>query len=292
MIRCIVSDMDGTLLNEMGKISKANIEAIKDARANGIDFVIATGRAYIEAKHLLEEAGLTCPVLSINGAAVWNEKGDLVHSVPMDTRELKKVRAILDREGILYEVFTNKGSYVKDIDVAIAAVVDIFMTAMPGLDPLLVTEKARERYVDGYIHEVEDFDLLDREEDLEIYKVLAFSTDLPLLGKLGGELKEATDLTVTSSGKENLEITSLDAQKGIAVEAYVAKRNIALSETMALGDNFNDVSMFERVGRPVAMGNAPAEIKDLCGEVTLSNMEDGVAAAIRKAIEQNKMETE
>lgn len=282
--------MDGTLLNEMGKISKANIEAIEEARANGIDFVIATGRAYIEAKHLLEEAGLTCPVLSINGAAVWDEKGNLLHSVPMDTEELKKARNILDKEGILYEVFTNKGSYVQDIDVALAAVVDIFMTAMPGLDPLFVTEKARERYVDGYIHEVDNFDQLDEEAGLEIYKVLAFSSNISLLGKLGGELKKATALAVTSSGKENIEITSLDAQKGIAVEAYVAKRNISLSETMALGDNFNDVSMFEKVGRPVAMGNAPAEIKNLCGEVTLSNMEDGVAAAIRKAIEQNKME--
>lgn len=49
---------------------------------------------------------------------------------------------------------------------------------------------------------------------------------------------------------------------------------------MALGDNFNDVSMLERVGKPVAMGNAVDEIKTICGEVTLTNEESGVGKAI------------
>jgi len=58
-----------------------------------------------------------------------------------------------------------------------------------------------------------------------------------------------------------------------------------MEETMALGDNFNDVSMLERVGKPVAMGNAAEEIKALCGEVTLTNEESGVGKAIMKVLE-------
>ena len=53
---------------------------------------------------------------------------------------------------------------------------------------------------------------------------------------------------------------------------------------MAMGDSFNDVSMFEKVGKAVAMGNAPAEIKQICNEETLSNNENGVAKAILKEL--------
>ncbi len=93
-------------------------------------------------------------------------------------------------------------------------------------------------------------------------------------------LASLDELTVTSSGHDNLEITNRNAQKGIALESFVKEKNISLSETMAIGDNYNDVSMFERVGKAVAMGNATYEIKSLCDEVTHTNEESGVAKAI------------
>ena len=62
---------------------------------------------------------------------------------------------------------------------------------------------------------------------------------------------------------------------------------------MAIGDNYNDVSMFQRVGRAVAMGNAPQEIKEFAHIVTGTNDEHGVAQAILNALEtvkNNKIE--
>ncbi len=55
-------------------------------------------------------------------------------------------------------------------------------------------------------------------------------------------------------------------------------------DTMAIGDNYNDLSMFQRVGRAVAMGNADEEIKGQCHFVTLTNEESGVAKAIMDAL--------
>lgn len=49
MIKLIASDMDGTFLSNTHQISEKNIEAVNYAKENGIEFVIATGRAYYEA---------------------------------------------------------------------------------------------------------------------------------------------------------------------------------------------------------------------------------------------------
>ena len=61
-------------------------------------------------------------------------------------------------------------------------------------------------------------------------------------------------------------------------------KGIDLAETMAMGDSFNDVSMLERVGRAVAMGNAAYEIKSLSDVITSTNDEHGVAKAILEVL--------
>ncbi|SLC89556.1 phosphatase yitU [Mycobacteroides abscessus subsp. abscessus] len=77
MVKLIVSDMDGTLLNEKMMISQANADAIREAEKQGIPFMVATGRGFTEAKPLLEEAGLSCPIITLNGAQVYDEKGTI-----------------------------------------------------------------------------------------------------------------------------------------------------------------------------------------------------------------------
>jgi hydroxymethylpyrimidine pyrophosphatase-like HAD family hydrolase len=56
------------------------------------------------------------------------------------------------------------------------------------------------------------------------------------------------------------------------------------AEVAVLGDMGNDVQMFRRAGFAIAMGNATAEVKALAQAVTLSNDEDGFAAAIDRYI--------
>jgi hypothetical protein len=61
----------------------------------------------------------------------------------------------------------------------------------------------------------------------------------------------------------------------------VAKKlGMNLADTAAVGDSFNDLSMLRMAGRSAVMGNAPEEIKNSCQEVTLMNIDDGVAHLI------------
>ena len=289
MIKAIATDMDGTLLNKSQKISKENKEAIDRARRNGIKVLIATGRSYSEAKMAMDEAGLSCPVIGVNGAALFNEQGAVEASFPMDRLETKSAAAILEEKNLYFEIYTNEGVFSKNYEKAIATLTDIFVTANPDLNPADVERKARQRIKLSQIRSVSSYAEVFSRHDLEFYKLLVFSENLKLLGDAAGELKRASSLAVTSSGAGNLEISSSSAQKGIVLEAYLKEQGIMMSEVMAIGDNFNDVSMFERAGRSVAMGNAPGEIQKQCDFVTESNENNGVAQAINRLLDEQGM---
>ncbi|MDM5292342.1 Cof-type HAD-IIB family hydrolase [Peribacillus simplex] len=286
MIKTIAIDMDGTLLNKMQKVSKENRDAIRKAQSEGVEVIIATGRSYVEARFALDEAGIVCPVICVNGAALFREDGKIAASNPMSAATASMVGEFLEEQGIYFEIYTSQGIYSKDYENAIAALVDVFVTANPEIDPERMRKFAEERLQLGQVTSISDYSELFRHSNVEYYKILSFSKDLSLLNQIASKLK-GKGVTVTSSGRGNVEIMSGTAQKGTALETYVNEKSGLMQETMAIGDNYNDVSMFERVGLSVAMGNAPHDIQKLCDEVTGKNDESGVAEAILKVLKQS-----
>lgn len=284
MIKCIATDMDGTLLNSVQQISLANKEAILKAQSQGVEVVVATGRSYQEATYVLTEAGLTCPVICVNGAEVRSKEGDVLSATPIGKPLAREVEARLTEKDVYFEVYTNQGAFTLDPDKAVSILVDIVMSANPEANQAEIIEAAGARIRDGLIQTIEDYELLFANNQYQIYKFLVFSFDGEKLQAANQALADIEELAIASSGHENIEITHRGAQKGIALESFVKERGIDLAETMAIGDNYNDVSMFEKAGRSVAMGNANYEIKSLCDVITDTNVESGVAKAILEVI--------
>ncbi|ALC88629.1 hydrolase [Bacillus sp. FJAT-18017] len=284
MIKCVASDMDGTLLTSGQEITKENREAIKKARDMGVEFVVVTGRSYLEAKFVLEEAGIQCPVICVNGGEVRSEEGVAIASNPLSIEKAREIAERLEKSDVYFEVYTNKGTFTDSYDQAVTIMSDILLTANPEADVEKVLAAAEERFHKGLVKKVDTYRPLFDGDGAEILKFLAFSLDQSMLAEAKEELSAIPGIAISSSGAENIEITSIDAQKGIALEAFVKNRGISLEETMALGDNYNDISMFKKVGISVAMGNAPDDIKSVCSHVTSTNEENGVAKAIEKII--------
>ena len=287
MIKTIAIDMDGTLLNKMQMVSEENKAAIQQAQKEGIEVIIATGRSYEEARYALEKVGIECPAICVNGAALFTQEGKVAASQPMPSALVKHAAEFLEEQGIYFEIYTSQGIYSKNYETAIDALVDVMVTANQDIDPRQIRKYAEDRLRLGLVKSISDYAEVLEQSDLELYKILSFSTDLHKLDQVASRLKENEGVAVTSSGRENVEVTSEQAQKGIVLEKYVKEKEGSMQETMAIGDNYNDVSMFKRVGLSVAMGNAPIDIQRLCDEVTETNEEHGVAKAILKVLGQS-----
>src|SRR5699024_6705610 len=92
-------------------ISPENAEAIRFANDAGIEFMVATGRNYQEARAALDEVGIDCAMITLNGAQVFDKTGNSLFTVPIPTLKTATVLDILDQNEIYYEVSTNRGLY-------------------------------------------------------------------------------------------------------------------------------------------------------------------------------------
>ncbi|MBD7965580.1 Cof-type HAD-IIB family hydrolase [Fictibacillus norfolkensis] len=285
-MKLIAIDMDGTLVNRQLKVTKENSETIKKAVNDGHHVVIATGRSYDEAKHTLEDADLHLPLICVNGAEIRSEGWEILSSIPLTFEQYEDIKKILDEEDIYYELYTSKGTFTDNREKAYEVMKDIVLTSNPEATDDDVQKAALRRFRLGLVSVVGDFDKLLSENGIEVYKFLAFSSDTAKLQRAFQHLKGVDSLAVSASADNNLEITNSEAQKGVAVQRYAELKGISLKDTMAIGDNYNDVSMLEVAGFPVAMGNAVDEVKEMASFVTKENDESGVSFAIKKFLEQ------
>ena len=96
------------------------------------------------------------------------------------------------------------------------------------------------------------------------------------------ELKNNVGLEITNSSPTNLEINAAGVNKAKAIEKVCKRLGITMENVLAIGDSLNDLAMIKEAGIGVAMGNAQPFVKESADWVTSSNVEDGVAVAIRK----------
>lgn len=286
MITCIATDMDGTLLNENQEISEANRQAILDAQQRGVEVIVATGRSYEEARYVIKEAGISCDIICANGAEVRNQNGEIVYQAGIESVRAKEIAAALNETGIYFEIYTDQGTYTENYEMGIELIVDIFTTANPNVSEQQVRQAAKERFEKGHIKLVDDYGILFEDSSQLVYKFLVFSFDEKQLTEANEKLHEIAGIAISSSGKENIEVNSLEAQKGVALEKLLNDKGLSVKHAMAMGDNLNDLSMMKVVGRPVAMGNALDQVKEFCPYSTATNREDGVAKAIQEALQQ------
>src|SRR5699024_9236279 len=112
-IKLIVSDMDGTLLNEKVEVTDRVTEAILRAQDAGIEFAVATGRTVDSGYSLIKERGISCPFIELNGARYFDENEKLHYTRDMEKKDVQKLIHILEYYEVNNEFLTPKGSYSK-----------------------------------------------------------------------------------------------------------------------------------------------------------------------------------
>lgn len=284
MIKLIASDMDGTLLNRDGQISEENCKAIKEAQELGIQFVIATGRNFNSVEPLVKARGLKCEYILMNGAEYRDSDGNILESININKSKAKTIVDIISQNGMSAEIYTTDGIYTTDTEekaltefaykVQKLNNVDSFEKAIEIAKRIMLALKIK------YIKNTDEF----LESTIEIRKIIAFYKDVNVIESAKKQLENIEGLEVSSSFRENIEVTDKKAQKGLILAKVVSKYGISKDEVMVLGDSFNDKSLFMNFAISFAMENALPEIKAISKYITDTNSNDGVAKAIYKMI--------
>ncbi|WNF38489.1 Cof-type HAD-IIB family hydrolase [Bacillaceae bacterium IKA-2] len=122
-------------------------------------------------------------------------------------------------------------------------------------------------------------------EDFSVHEWMKFGFEIQddkIRQTIFDELIQNQALEISNSSPINLEINAAGVNKAKALEKVCKRIGIKMDQVLAMGDSLNDLAMIKESGVGVAMGNAQQFVKDSADWVTASNLEDGVAKAIRK----------
>lgn len=269
-IGLIAMDMDGTLLNSRQELSAGNVTALKAAEAQGVKLAICSGRAPGDnALFALENGMEHCAILSLNGGYCMENPTD----APFANHVMDDVTA---RRSI---------KLLRDLDISFGCFlqnrIGIFYGARQK-QPVSWGSHGDGPLAPQVFH---DWETLERLLPDGLNKIVAIEEAEPeRLEAAHQTLMALGRLDVTSSWVANLEIMPAGIGKGGAVRELAQKLGLEASQVMALGDYDNDLSMIAYAGYGIAMGNASASVKAAAKYETLSNDEDGVAAAIERFV--------
>jgi len=260
MIKLIACDMDGTLLNEEGKISNEFFDVFHKITEKNIKFAVASGRQYYQLvnnfRHIKDEV----IYIAENGTIV-KYNGEEIHSCPIERKYIPEViRDAKAIEGVYLVLCGKKCAYIDTNEKKILSEVEKYYL--------------RHEIVDNF-SEVDDDILKIAVMD---FKGAADNSNPVLYPKWKDRLK------VSVSGEIWLDIYNKDANKGIALEILQKRFGIRKEETMAFGDYFNDIEMLMAAKYSYAMENAPEGVKKHANFVAKSNRDNGVVEVIEEKI--------
>lgn len=250
-IKCIATDMDGTLLNDKKEKPK---EFDKWVLAHpDIKVVIASGRQYYALRRDFEDIAEHLIFIAENGGLVF------------------------EKEQILYE---NIMSY-EDVCrcLALAEQMDNVTPVVCGVESAYMNPNVGEANVQGLLYyyrlQLTD-DLYAAARQDKIVKVAFYITNHEA-EKYFEEVRDKSEgiLTVLS-GTDWLDLSNETENKGNAMRAIQEKLGILPSECMAFGDYLNDYSLLEACEESYCMENGHPDLKALAKHIAPSNEENGV----------------
>ncbi|MCP0887432.1 Cof-type HAD-IIB family hydrolase [Ligilactobacillus sp. WILCCON 0076] len=260
--KLIFSDLDGTLLNNKHQITFLTKQAISQIVTSGSKFIPVSARMPAAIKPIMEDLEINSPLIAYNGALICDEKGKVLKSDTMAT-ELA--------QAICQNVSTNLPELVWNIysnDIWAATQHDNYWVAHEE-EIVAVSAKRIATW-----SEFSEFPF--------VHKVLLMGASNQIEQAQVQLKKMYPTLSIVQSSPNLIEITNGNVEKKNAVKYLMDYYQARTSETIAFGDNFNDLGMLKTVGTGYIMENAPTVLKEKFANVTLDNNHDGVAVVLNQ----------
>lgn len=271
-MRLIAFDLDGTLLTTEKELTPENRAALERAAEAGIVLVPATGRFYGAIPENVRSLPFLRYFITINGASVWDAReGRALLRAEIPWRRAVALMEYLDSLPVIYDCYMDDWGWITRSHYDRAADFAPNPHALDMLQRMRTPVPELKAHLAQVGHDVQKVMMFFRDPALRLWALEDLKTRFP-------------DLAVTSSIPRNVELNSLEARKGVALERLAARLGIPIAETMAFGDDLNDVSMLRAAGLGVAMANAGPEAKAAADWITDSCEESGVGRAIERLL--------
>ena len=266
----IALDLDGTLLDSNKGLSQTNRDTLAKAAAEGWAIVPTTGRFYGAIPQIVRELPFVRYAITINGAEVADlTNGEVVYKAEMPYQQVLEIMKFLDNYPLIYDSYQGG---------------EAFMTAKMKEQIDEMTDDVHYRKMLKELRQpVDDLKSFIAERKQDIQKTQFVTYDAEIHRQLTEILAQKfSDIVLTSTAKNNIEINNTKANKGQAIWALADYLGVPRENIISFGDALNDMAMIKAAGTGVAMANACEEIKAVADFITLSNDEDGVAYGIKK----------
>ena len=258
--RLLLADVDGTLVTKEKTLTERAIRAVGRLRERGIAFAITSGRPPKGMSMLFEKLAIDTPIAGFNGGLFVKPDLSIVESRTLPRAVAEQAVEIIRQHELDVWVYAGEDWLIHDAEAP---------------------HVARERWTVKFDPKVvaEFGDALD-----SAVKIVGCSDDLDRVETCERDVQQALGKRASAARSQPyyLDVTHPEANKG-AVVRYLAKTLGLPAETIAtIGDQPNDVLMFEQGGLSIAMGNAGDAVKKAADKVTASSEEEGFAKAVEQ----------
>jgi Cof subfamily protein (haloacid dehalogenase superfamily) len=264
--KLVVSDLDGTLLSNF-HVPNLNKSSIQRIREKGIKFCITTGRTIQSTKNILKEIG------------TYNEENE--YSILFNGCVIieNKNNKVLFFKGIDFEISNKLFEIGKKYDV---------MLLVYSIDNCYVwksyeKEIERQKSYEELLTFMDDLNInFIKEKNIQITKIVFVNEDHNYLLKIKEELDKifGNEISISTSANMYLEINAKNVNKGNALEWLANYLKIDMKETIAIGDNSNDIFMIEKAGIGVCVKNGIDSLKNKANYVTEKTNDEGAVKEV------------
>ncbi len=261
-IAAVLADVDGTLVTKSKALTARAIEAIEKLHERGVIFAITSGRPPRGMRMLVRPLEMRGPMAAFNGGIIVMPNMTIVDERVIPADAAPAVIDAIAAHGLYPWIYREAEWYVTDAGAPHAAressTVQFEPTVVPSYDGLL-----------------------DR-----AVKIVGVSDDHDRVARCEAAVQQQFGAYVSASRSQPhyLDVTHPMANKGVVVERMSYFYQVPLDQFATLGDQPNDVLMFQRSGMSIAMGNASEEVRRQATFVTASNEDEGFAKAIEEFI--------
>ena len=271
-IRLIALDLDGTLLDSAKNLSERNRNALAAAAAKGVHIVPTTGRFFGMMPDPIRALPFVRYAITVNGAQVYDRETDTALAraeIPVSTAIA--AMEVLDGFDCIYDCYQENWGWMTD--------------AMQRKADLYAPDAHYLKMIREFRRPVPELKAHLAAKGADVQKVMCFARDAADLPAIQGALAARfPELVLTRSTPNNVEINHALAHKGEAMRRLCDALGFGIENAMSFGDGLNDLTMVRDAGFGVAMANAAPEVLAAAKHTTLSNDDDGVAAAIERLV--------